>query len=148
MAPMRAVYSDHAPLSLALTIARRLRKWLPSGQREAKVDRGLLSNPRVWEEFRVLVARELGAGGAQERVRGQGGLHQLTSVLDMAAKEVLMSRVRVQPGWFGARADDLLPLVERRNQCQAHHNAAPTPDKHTTLKSARLAVVKAVGLAK
>ena len=131
--------SDHCPIRMLIKVGVRRKKETKS---RTRIDRGLLKDPEVAESFigAVKLAYNADHGNASALLRLEGALQT-------AAKEVLTTEARKQPGWFEAAKDRLVPAIAARNEAQAANVANPTKHLALVLKAARKVVKREVRIA-
>uniref|UniRef100_A0A7S2BAE4 Endonuclease/exonuclease/phosphatase domain-containing protein n=1 Tax=Octactis speculum TaxID=3111310 RepID=A0A7S2BAE4_9STRA len=132
ISPMMAVESDHTPISLRIRVARNLKKNIPKVPR-TRICRERLNEDFTRRKFRDVVRRQLEG----EQLEGKQSMEPLTRALDTAAKEVLTSGERSQPGWFQTYADVLKPLIARRNLCLTRVDTSNTVTDRENLRQSR-----------
>ena len=129
---MMAVESDHTPISLRIRVARNLKKNIPKMPR-TRICRERLNDDVTKRKFRDVVRRQLEG----EQLEGKQSMETLTRALDTAAKEVLTSGERSQPGWFQTYAHVLEPLIARRNLGQTRVDTSNTVTDRENLRQSR-----------
>ena len=127
--------SDHCPIFLLLKTGVMCKK-------EAKVktyiDRKLLKQTEKAERFIAIVKAEYNIANENKT---KTALQRLEGALQTAAKAVLTTDARKQPGWFEAAHVRLKPAIAARNLASADYTANKGDSAvHDTLKAARKVV--------
>jgi hypothetical protein len=122
------VESDHDPLQIKLRIARNLSR--QTANKASFVNRGLLRDPSIADNFRKAVLKHLGDIPDRQEMKYPA----LRDAVHASAKEVLSSSERRRPGWFNASQQQLMTDIAARNKAQLEFNrkCRPLPETRRT----------------
>ena len=137
------VDSDHRAVKCSLRIMKRLKKQATPREMLNKLDYSLLKNPETEKKLCSTFCEKFEASTAETHYS------RVASSLNEAAKEVLPTKKRVQPGWFEEEQAVILPLIKARNEAfNAYSSARVTRSTKKRLREARKKVKTAVTEAK
>lgn len=122
--------SDHCAIFIKLRVMKRLKRKTNPRQRLLNLDYSLLRN----QQTRELLCEEF-IRNTQDATNLSHS--EFVSAVKKATATTLPKKNRVQPDWFSAKQDILIPLIENRNNCMKNVMHRRTRQNSSKLRQSR-----------